>query len=163
MSSYRIASSLSPHFGHCTRPNVAKSERWGNGDFASRKAFASTTTMPTLRAMGCLFCKVVAREIPSDIVFENTTVLAFRDIRPVAPTHVLVIPKEHVVGIRDATGDHRELLAELLLGARDVAEALGIGDDGYRLVINQGDNAGQSVHHLHVHVLGGRGLKWPPG
>ena len=111
----------------------------------------------------CLFCKIVAREIPSTIVFENEHVLAFKDVRPVAPEHALVIPKIHVVGISDATPEHAALLGELLLAAPVVAEKLGILQTGYRLVINSGPNAGQSVFHLHLHVLGGRTMAWPPG
>jgi histidine triad (HIT) family protein len=113
--------------------------------------------------MGCLFCKIVAREIPSTIVAENDHAIAFRDVRPVAPTHVLVIPKKHIVGIHDAKAEDAAMLGELLLMARDVAEQLGLGDGGYRTVVNQGPNAGQSVFHLHVHVLGGRNMTWPPG
>jgi histidine triad (HIT) family protein len=113
--------------------------------------------------MGCLFCKLIAREIPSDIVFENDHALAFRDLRPAAPTHVLVIPKRHITGIHDAKPEDGAMLGELLLTARNVAEQLGLADGGYRIVVNQGPNAGQSVFHLHVHVLGGRGMAWPPG
>jgi histidine triad (HIT) family protein len=111
----------------------------------------------------CLFCKIVARQIPANIVLENDHVLAFRDIRPVAPTHVLVVPKEHLDGIHDAAAGHVETLGRLMLAARQVAEELGLAKEGYRLVINQGSNAGQSVLHLHCHVLGGRALAWPPG
>jgi histidine triad (HIT) family protein len=115
--------------------------------------------------MSCLFCKIAAREIPSQIIVENDHALAFKDIRPAAPAHALVIPKKHIVGIHDATPGDGALLGELLLMARSVAEQLGLGqlDAGYRLVINQGPNAGQSVFHLHVHVLGGRQMAWPPG
>ena len=113
--------------------------------------------------MGCLFCKIVGREIPAQIVFENEHALAFQDLRPVAPSHVLVIPKKHIAGIRDATPDDAEALGQVMLAARQVAEDLGLGESGYRVVVNQGANAGQSVFHLHVHVLGGRGLSWPPG
>lgn len=116
-----------------------------------------------LRAMSCLFCKIVAREIPADIVLENDHVLAFRDIRPVAPTHVLVIPKMHLACIHDAGPTEAALLGEVFLAARQVAEKLGLGGPGYRLVVNNGDDGGQTVHHLHVHVLGGRGMSWPPG
>ena len=112
--------------------------------------------------MGCLFCKVVAKEIPAKIVLENEHVVAFHDIRPMAPTHVLVIPKKHVVGIAEATREDVELLGEVMMAAREVANQLGLGD-GYRLVVNNGANAGQSVFHLHLHVLGGRPLAWPPG
>jgi histidine triad (HIT) family protein len=113
--------------------------------------------------MGCLFCKLVNREIPSDIVLENDHALAFKDIRPAAPTHALVIPKKHIIGIHDATAADGALLGELLLLARNAAEKLGLEKTGYRLVVNQGPDAGQSVFHLHVHVLGGRSLAWPPG
>jgi histidine triad (HIT) family protein len=111
----------------------------------------------------CLFCNMVARKIPAQIVFENDDVLAFTDIRPVAPTHALVIPKKHIVGIHDAGTADAPALGQLLLAARDVAEKLGLADGGYRLVINQGPDAGQSVFHLHCHVLGGRPMAWPPG
>jgi histidine triad (HIT) family protein len=114
--------------------------------------------MPT-----CLFCNIVARTIPAQIVFENDHVLAFRDIRPAAPTHALVVPKKHLAGVHDAGPQDAALLGELLLAARDVAEKLGLADPGYRLVVNQGDHGGQTVHHLHLHVLGGRSMSWPPG
>ncbi len=111
----------------------------------------------------CLFCKIVSREIPSDIVLENDDVLAFKDVRPVAPTHALVIPKRHIASLHDAGPPDAALLGKLMLAARDVAEKLGLGSSGYRLVVNTGANAGQSVFHVHVHVLGGRAMAWPPG
>ncbi len=115
--------------------------------------------------MGCLFCKIVAREIPSQIVFENDHVLSFKDINPQAPTHALVIPKRHLTGIFDATDADadRQMLGELLTAGRQVAAQLGLDAKGYRLVINQGQDGGQSVHHLHLHVMGGRPMGWPPG
>jgi histidine triad (HIT) family protein len=113
--------------------------------------------------MGCLFCNVVARSVPAQIVLENDHVLAFRDIRPVAPIHVLVIPKKHVTGVHEAGEGDVELLGQVVLAARTVAEQLGLGTSGYRLVMNQGPDAGQSVFHLHCHVLGGRPMAWPPG
>ncbi|MBM4195018.1 MAG: histidine triad nucleotide-binding protein [Gemmatimonadetes bacterium] len=109
----------------------------------------------------CLFCRIVAGEIPATKVAENADCLAFRDIGPQAPTHVLVIPKRHV-GSLDALSDGA-LGAALLAMARDVARAEGIAADGYRVVTNTGANGGQSVAHLHFHVLGGRKLTWPPG
>ncbi len=112
--------------------------------------------------MGCLFCKIVAREIPAQIVHEDIHSVAFRDLRPVAPTHVLVIPKQHIVALSDATDADGAMLGHLLLAARTVAAKEGLGN-GFRLVVNNGADAGQSVHHLHLHVLGGRGLAWPPG
>jgi histidine triad (HIT) family protein len=113
--------------------------------------------------MSCLFCKIVAKEIPAQIVFENDHVLAFKDIHPAAPTHALVIPKRHIVGIRDATPEDAALLSEMMTAARAIAEDLGVGESGYRLVVNQGADAGQSVFHMHLHVLGGRKMAWPPG
>ena len=112
---------------------------------------------------GCLFCNIIAKTIPADIVFENDHVVAFRDIRPVAPVHALVIPKQHITGIHEATPAEAAMLGQVLLAARDVAEKLGLATGGYRLVVNQGPDAGQSVFHLHCHVLGGRPLGWPPG
>ncbi|HEY6461882.1 MAG TPA: histidine triad nucleotide-binding protein [Polyangiaceae bacterium] len=112
---------------------------------------------------GCLFCNIVARSIPAKIVHENDHVLAFEDIRPMAPKHVLVIPKKHMTGIHDATREDAAMLGELLLAGRDVAEKMGLGEGGYRLVINQGPDAGQSVFHVHCHVMGGRPMAWPPG
>jgi histidine triad (HIT) family protein len=113
--------------------------------------------------MGCLFCNVVLRTVPAQIVFENDHVLAFTDIRPVAPKHVLVIPKRHITGIHDAQPSDVEALGHVLLAAREVATDLGLAASGYRLVVNQGPDAGQSVSHLHCHVMGGRPMAWPPG
>jgi histidine triad (HIT) family protein len=113
--------------------------------------------------MACLFCNIVARTTPAQIVLENDHVVAFKDIRPVAPVHALVIPKRHVVGVHDATPEDAALLGQVVLAARDVAEKLGLSEGGYRLVINQGADAGQSVFHIHCHVLGGRPMTWPPG
>jgi histidine triad (HIT) family protein len=112
---------------------------------------------------GCLFCNIVAKSIPAQIVLENEHVVAFKDIRPVAPTHALVIPKRHIPGVHEATAEDAATLGQVLLAARDVAEKLGLADGGYRLVINQGPDAGQSVFHVHCHVLGGRAMAWPPG
>ena len=111
---------------------------------------------------GCLFCNIVSRATPAQIVFENDLVLAFRDIRPVAPIHALVIPKKHIVGAHEATPEDAAILGQVLLAARDVAEQLGLASGGYRLVINEGKDAGQSVFHLHCHVMGGRSMGWPP-
>ena len=113
-------------------------------------------------ATDCLFCKIVARTIQGQVVHETDHLVAFRDLRPVAPTHVLVIPKKHISGIHEASPEDAEVLGRLLLGARDVAEQLDL-KGGYRLVINQGPDAGQSVFHVHLHVLGGRPMSWPPG
>ena len=110
-----------------------------------------------------LFEKIVSREIPADIVFENETLLAFRDINPQAPVHVLVIPKWVVARIDRARKSDRDLLGDLLLAAAQVARQLGLAENGYRLVINNGKDGGETVPHLHCHILGGRPLGWPPG
>jgi histidine triad (HIT) family protein len=111
----------------------------------------------------CLFCKIAAREIPSDLVVETPDILAFKDVRPVAPVHALVIPKKHMASLHEAKAEDQAMLGQLLLVAREVAEKLGLGTGGYRLVVNTGPDAGQSVFHVHVHVLGGRTMAWPPG
>ena len=109
-----------------------------------------------------LFEKIIAREIPADIVFEDDQSLAFRDINPQAPMHILVIPKKPIPKVSDAAPDDAELLGHLLVVAADVAKTEGYGD-AFRLAVNNGADAGQTVFHLHVHVLGGRAFTWPPG
>lgn len=111
----------------------------------------------------CLFCKILAGDIPADVVLETDGTLAFRDINPTAPTHVLVIPRVHVANAMEVNPEHGGVLAEMLDTARRVAEADGIAEGGYRLVFNVGKDAGNTVPHLHLHVLGGRGMSWPPG
>jgi histidine triad (HIT) family protein len=111
----------------------------------------------------CLFCKIAQHEIKADIVLEDENAVAFRDINPAAPTHVLVIPKKHIVSLNDASEADQALLGRLMLTARAVAEKLDLLNSGYRIVVNNGKDAGQSVFHLHVHVLAGRALAWPPG
>jgi histidine triad (HIT) family protein len=110
-----------------------------------------------------LFEKIVAREIPAQIVFEDDLVLAIRDINPQAPTHVLIFPKKAVPRIAEATPDDHKLLGHLLLKAAEVADKVGLKQGGYRLVINNGVDGGETVPHLHCHILGGRHLAWPPG
>ncbi len=114
-------------------------------------------------AAGCLFCRIVAGEIPADVVASDELVLAFRDINPQAPTHVLVIPREHLSSAADLAAHHGDLLTAMLAMANRVAAGDGRAKTGYRLVLNVGPDAGQSVDHLHLHVLGGRRLAWPPG
>ncbi|PYP75240.1 MAG: histidine triad nucleotide-binding protein [Gemmatimonadetes bacterium] len=109
----------------------------------------------------CLFCRIVRKEIPATVVYEDEHSLAFRDIDPKAPTHVLIIPKKHVPSLNEA--DDPETIGRLLLVARSIAKDEGITADGYRTVLNTGANAGQTVFHIHVHLLGGRRLGWPPG
>jgi histidine triad (HIT) family protein len=113
--------------------------------------------------MSCLFCKIVGKEIPATIVAENDDAVAFRDIHPAAPTHVLVIPKKHIASVAEMGDDDAALLGRLVLFASEVAKKEGLHDTGFRLVSNTGPHAGQSVFHLHWHVLGGRPMAWPPG
>lgn len=110
-----------------------------------------------------IFQKIIDGEIPADTVYEDDFVLAFRDIQPQAPVHVLVIPKKPIVSIAHADASDETLLGKLLLAAGEVARREGLAPDGYRLVTNIGRRGGQSVDHLHVHVLGGRQMQWPPG
>ena len=112
---------------------------------------------------GCLFCRIVAGEIPSEIVATTDNTVAFRDIQPQAPTHVLVVPKEHITNASDIRSSHAAVVAELFTTAQQVAAAEGVAESGYRLVFNVGDDALNSVPHLHLHVLGGRQFGWPPG
>jgi histidine triad (HIT) family protein len=113
--------------------------------------------------MGCLFCNIVEKKVPADVVYEDEHALAFRDIRPVAPTHVLVIPRRHIAAIHELTDADADAMGRVMIAARKVADQLGLTDAGYRVVVNDGDAAGQTVHHIHAHVLGGRNLAWPPG
>ena len=112
--------------------------------------------------MTTLFSKIIRREIPADIVYEDDLCLAFRDINPQAPTHVLVIPKKEIARLADAGADDQALLGHLMLAAGKIARSLGVAD-AFRLVVNNGADAGQSVFHLHLHILAGRKLRWPPG
>lgn len=110
-----------------------------------------------------LFSKIVRREIPADIVYEDDLALAFRDITPQAPVHILVIPKRPIANLAAAEPGDRDLLGHLLLVAKTVAAQEGLAENGYRLVANTGTDGGQTVYHLHFHILGGRSLAWPPG
>ncbi|MBU0509418.1 histidine triad nucleotide-binding protein [bacterium] len=111
----------------------------------------------------CLFCKIANRQIPSDVVFDSDDVLAFRDINPQAPQHVLVIPKRHIARLADLGDADAAEIGKLMIQAVKLARQLGMEKDGYRLVINNGEEAGQSVWHLHIHLLSGRPFRWPPG
>jgi histidine triad (HIT) family protein len=111
----------------------------------------------------CIFCKIIAGEIPATIVHETDDVLAFRDLGPQAPTHVLVIPKRHIATINDMQDSDAELVGKLYLAAQKVAADEGISESGYRTVMNCNKGAGQTVFHMHLHVLGGRPMTWPPG
>ncbi len=112
---------------------------------------------------GCLFCKILAGDIPADIVYESDDAIAFRDINPQAPTHVLVIPRKHIATINDLDESDREIVGSLYLAAKEIAAEEGMSEEGYRAVMNCNAGAGQTVFHIHLHVLGGRQLSWPPG
>jgi histidine triad (HIT) family protein len=111
----------------------------------------------------CIFCKIAAHELNAEIVYEDDEFLAFKDINTVAPVHVLLIPKEHLGSLLDVEAGQSDLVARLLLTAAKVARQLGVAEEGFRTVINTGDNGGQTVHHLHLHLMGGRFMNWPPG
>ena len=113
--------------------------------------------------MDCLFCKIAQGEIPATIVFENNELVAFRDIRPQAPTHLLLIPKKHIATINDTKEEDETLLGKMILTAKKLAKDEGLSDPGYRLVFNINSGGGQEVYHIHLHLLGGRQMTWPPG
>ena len=110
-----------------------------------------------------LFLKIINREIPADIIYETDEVLAFRDINPQAPLHALIIPKQHIATINDLESEHSELIGKLFLAAKEIAESEGVAENGYRVVMNCNQDGGQAVYHIHLHILGGRQMGWPPG
>jgi histidine triad (HIT) family protein len=111
----------------------------------------------------CLFCKIVAGELGGSLVYQDNDITAFKDINPQAPVHILVVPNRHIDSVGHASEADHALLGRILLVAAEVAKKQGVSDGGYRLVINKGDNGGQTVSHLHVHLLGARRMTWPPG
>lgn len=113
--------------------------------------------------MDCIFCKIAEKQVPSKILYEDDRSLAFEDIAPQAPVHVLVIPKRHITSSLELKEGDQELIGHLFLVANKVAREKGIAEKGFRLVINSGREAGQTVFHLHIHILGGRAMHWPPG
>ena len=113
--------------------------------------------------MDCLFCKIINRGIPADIVYEDDQVLAFNDIDPKAPTHMLVIPKKHIATLNDITEEDQALVGRLPLTASRLAKDLGFAEDGFRVVMNCNEDGGQTVYHIHMHVMGGRRCTWPAG
>lgn len=113
--------------------------------------------------MDCLFCRIAKKDIPAQVVFEDKDIIAFRDIAPQAPVHILIIPKKHIPGMNDITAQDTALLGQIQSVAKDIAKQENISADGYRLVLNCGKNGGQAVAHLHYHLLGGRKFIWPPG
>lgn len=113
--------------------------------------------------MDCLFCKIINRDIPADIIYQDDHVLGFKDVNPQAPTHVLFIPKKHIATVNDLESSDAELIGKLYLAAKKIATDEGFAEDGYRLVMNCNAGAGQTVFHIHLHMLAGRSLSWPPG
>jgi len=111
----------------------------------------------------CLFCRIINGELPSTIVYENKSFIAFDDIDKKAPVHILIVPKAHIDSVAAMTDEDLDLMHDLMEAARDIARQKGISESGYRLVINTGEDGGQTVSHLHMHLLGGRALSWPPG
>ena len=116
-----------------------------------------------MNEVSCLFCSIIERKIPAQIIAENARVLAFQDINPQAPSHVLIVPKLHFACINDISPENAHYLSDMMLLAKKIAQQLGVDDSGYRLVINNGPDAQQSVAHIHAHLLGGRHFSWPPG
>jgi histidine triad (HIT) family protein len=114
-------------------------------------------------SVDCLFCKIIAGDIPADIVYESEHAIAFRDINPQAPTHVLIIPRQHIATVNALESGDAQLVGELFLAAKQIARQEGVAERGYRLTMNCNAAAGQTVFHLHLHLLGGRDLGWPPG
>lgn len=112
----------------------------------------------------CLFCKIANKEIPSSFVYEDETVVAFKDIDPKAPHHVLIIPKKHIKSIYDLKDEDREIISHIFVDVvKKIADELGVNEKGFRLAVNTGEEGGQTVSHLHIHLLGGRSMQWPPG
>lgn len=109
----------------------------------------------------CIFCKIINREIPSDIVYEDDKIIAFKDVNPVAPVHVLIIPKEHIASAMEITEENAPVVAHIFNTAKKIAEIMGIEKSGFRIVNNCGENAGQTVFHMHFHLIGGKTLMWP--
>ena len=113
--------------------------------------------------MNCLFCKIALGEIPANVMFEDSEIMAFSDVNPQAPTHLLVIPKTHIATLNDTNEKHEALLGRMILTATRLATAKGFDEAGYRLVFNVNSDGGQTVHHIHLHILAGRKMTWPPG
>jgi histidine triad (HIT) family protein len=113
--------------------------------------------------MSCLFCRIIQREVPASIVYEDDRVLAFNDINPQAPTHVLLIPKRHIGSLNDLEPDDDQIVGELVRRASEIAKERGISASGFRTVFNTNRDAGQTVFHIHLHLVGGRDMAWPPG
>ena len=130
---------------------------------ARRGPIRSSRWEVPLAQQDCLFCRIASGEIPADLVLETPDVLAFRDINPQAPTHILIIPRAHIASVSELEEDQARVMGKLFLAARELAREEGIQDGGFRMVVNAGADAGQTVFHVHMHLLGGREMGWPPG
>jgi len=117
----------------------------------------------TEATQSCVFCKIARGELPANVVYQDEDVVAFQDIHPGAPTHILIVPRQHIVNLGEVDAQHTSLMGKLVVAAATIAREHGLGADGFRLVANTGVNGGQSVWHLHWHLLGGRRMSWPPG
>ncbi len=113
--------------------------------------------------MTCIFCKIVSREIESPLIYEDPEIIAFNDLNPKAPHHILIIPREHIATLNDARDTHQALLGKMMLVAKQIAKDLGVDENGYRVLMNIGSGGGQAVFHIHLHLLAGRQMQWPPG
>ena len=111
----------------------------------------------------CLFCKIRDGDIPADAVYENDDILAFKDVNPQAPTHILIVPRKHIASVNDLEDEDADIMGKMMLAAQDIASFEGVAVNGYRLVVNCNADAGQTVFHIHMHLLGGRNMIWPPG
>ena len=113
--------------------------------------------------MTCIFCNIIQKKIPAEIIFETQELIVVQDLRPQAPTHLLILPKKHIATLNDSQSDDAELLGHMILTAQKLAVRIGIDDSGYRLIFNVNAHGGQTVYHIHLHLLGGRQFNWPPG
>jgi histidine triad (HIT) family protein len=128
-----------------------------------KSAYNSTLANNCWDKMDCLFCKIAAGDIPATILHEDSEIMVFRDIQPQAPTHLLIIPKKHIATINDADTNDEQVIGRMILTAKKMAAVEGLSESGYRLVFNVNQGGGQAVYHIHLHLLGGRQMTWPPG
>jgi histidine triad (HIT) family protein len=134
-----------------------------HGSQGRRNARTGRLERRTHVSTDCIFCRIAAGQLPATIVHEDDYVVAFQDLKPEAPTHVLVIPRRHIASVDALDALDADLVGRLFLAAKDIARKTGVAETGYRLVVNNGSDAGQTVDHVHLHVMGGRGMAWPPG
>jgi len=141
-------------------------DRWrvaGQRDRASTRDHPHHEGRHSLTHSDCLFCRIARGDLPADVIMRTPDLVAFRDINPQAPTHILIIPRTHVASVSELEESNAEIMGKLFLAAKELARAEGIEEGGFRMVVNAGSDAGQTVFHIHLHLLGGRGMGWPPG